>query len=175
MSVGCNTLLLPNGGRVPSSGPALRPGAAAPYTRTPGDRHPRRWLSVADQDCGRGGLLIPGRAMRDASNVPAPVAGLEYGRAAALRLGLPGYLCSGGASRAEVRHLRHDLLRQELHRMMPGPGVVAVVEAEQQETAESADFVVHPLDLLDDGRGRADQPIVRRAVFRRDVAVGDRP
>ena len=30
--MGCNTLLLPNGGRVPSSGPALSPEAAAPYT-----------------------------------------------------------------------------------------------------------------------------------------------
>ena len=73
-----------------------------------------------------------------------------------------------------MRHPRHDLLGQEPHRVVPSLRVVAVVEAEQQKAAESPDLVVHALDLLDDCRRRADQPIVLGAVFRGDVAVGNR-
>ena len=67
-----------------------------------------------------------------------------------------------------------DLSCEQLHRVPPRFGVLAVIEAEQEQAAEPADLVIHALDLLDDGRGGADQPIVGRAVFRGDIAVGDR-
>jgi len=59
------------------------------------------------------------------------------------------------------------------HRFVPGLGVSAVVEAEQEQRSEPADLVVHPLDLFDDGRRGADQPVVPRTIFWCDVAVGD--
>ncbi len=58
-----------------------------------------------------------------------------------------------GLARQQVGDFGHDLVGQELHRMVPGFGGFAVVEAEQQEVAEAADLFVHPLDLFDDGLG----------------------
>ncbi len=61
---------------------------------------------------------------------------------------------------------------EQAHRFMPSLRVSAVIEAEKENRAKAADLVVHPFDLLDDRRWRADQPIVPGAVFRGDIAVG---
>src|SRR3954447_19805634 len=52
MSVGCKTLLLPVGLYPIRILAPLSVRAAAPYTRTRPDRHPRRYRSVAGQACG---------------------------------------------------------------------------------------------------------------------------
>jgi hypothetical protein len=73
----------------------VRPGAfsrgrralhAAPYTRSSGDRHPRRWWSAADQDCGRGGLPPSGRYIEARQTFRRPRRGSRYGRSTAPRL-----------------------------------------------------------------------------------------
>src|SRR6516164_11174079 len=73
----------------------------------------------------------------------------------------------------EMRDSGHYLFGQEPHRLVPGLGVFAVVEAEQKNRPEPADLRVHPFDLLDHSRGGPDQPILPGAILRGDIAVGD--
>src|ERR1700737_2870292 len=54
---------------------------------------------------------------------------------------------------------------------MPGFRLVLVVEAKHQERAETADLAIDGLDLFGHRRGRADDPVVTRAIFHGDVAV----
>ena len=57
---------------------------------------------------------------------------------------------------------------------MPGLRVFDVVEAEDKEGPEAADFLVHAVELGRHGRGRAYQPVVFGAVRGRHVGVRDR-
>ena len=66
---------------------------------------------------------------------------------------------------------RHYLLLQQPQRIVPGFGLVFVVEAEHQERAEAADLAVDLFDSVGDGRGRADDPVALRAILDGDVAM----
>src|ERR1700730_2312988 len=65
----------------------------------------------------------------------------------------------------------HDLVLNTLERVLPGGGLVLVVEAEDEQYAETADFTVDGLDLLGYGRRRADDPIASCAVVDSHIAV----
>src|SRR3954471_20158023 len=78
-----------------------------------------------------------------------------------------------GEVRIEMLQPRHHFLLQQAQRMVPRLRLVLVVEAEHQERAEAADLVVDFFDLLGDGRGRADDPVVAGAIVDGDVGVGD--
>src|SRR6266700_8364335 len=73
--------------------------------------------------------------------------------------------------RVEMLQPRHHFLLQQPQRIVPGLGLVLVVEAEHQQRAETADLAVDGLDLLGYRRRRADDPVVAGAVFDRHVAV----
>src|SRR5690348_12128323 len=66
-----------------------------------------------------------------------------------------------------------DFLGQQTQRIVPGLGVLDIVEAEHQQAAEAAGIVVYTLELLGHRRGRADDPIVLRAIGRRHVGIRD--
>src|SRR5450755_3452226 len=65
----------------------------------------------------------------------------------------------------------HDLVLQQLKRVLPRRGLVLVVEAEDEQYAETADFTIDGLDLLSYGRRRADDPIASCAVFDSHIAI----
>src|SRR5882724_7088216 len=67
--------------------------------------------------------------------------------------------------RVEMLQSRHHFLLQQPQRIVPGLGLVLVVEAEHQQRAETADLAVDGLDLLGYRRRRADDPVVAGAVF----------
>src|SRR5882757_6130798 len=73
--------------------------------------------------------------------------------------------------RVEMLQPRHHFLLQQPQRIVPGLGLVLVVETEHQQRAETADLAVDGLDLLGYRRRRADDPVVTGAVVYRHVAV----
>src|SRR5258708_19676773 len=65
--------------------------------------------------------------------------------------------------RAEMFQPRHHFLLQQRQRMMPGFGLVLVVEAEHQKHPEPADLAIDGLDLLAHGCGPPENPVVAGA------------
>ena len=55
----------------------------------------------------------------------------------------------------------HDLVLQQLKRVLPRRGLVLVVETEDEQYAETADFTIDGLDLLSYGRSRRSNCVVR--------------
>src|SRR5689334_12323967 len=72
----------------------------------------------------------------------------------------------------EMTEAGHHLVLQQFQRMPPCLRLVLVVEAEHQQRAEAADLAPDRLDLIGDGRRRADDPVARGAILDGDIAIG---
>src|ERR1700730_8987552 len=94
------------------------------------------FMRMTKAEMTRGEQVAPAHASRNAGRPVAVPRHSSFSSRRALQI------------RVEMFQPRHHFLLQQRQRMVPGFGLVLVVEAEHQKRAETADLAIDGLDLL---------------------------